>query len=249
MAKTTGMGDRLFVAGFDLSGDVGAITTLRGSHSVADVTGISSSAMERIGVLRDGELSFNSFWNVATGGAVPVLNDLPATDIVAEYHHGATASAPAAGITGKQMDYSIDIPADGVTTGTTQILGNGFGVEWGYSLTTGNQAFTTGTTYGSDCDDLAGSPVSTAFGACLYVQLIDIAGGNVTISAVHGAAAAPTTAIAGCTTTALTSPGAYRLPSTSATETILRYTRLKVVSSTSSLHAVAMLVRYRAAIS
>ncbi len=249
MAKTSGLGDRLYVGGYDLSGDVGAVGTIKGGHSLATVTGIDKSAVERLGVLRDGELSFTAWWDTAAGGSHPVLSALPSTDVVAEFHHGAAYGVPAAGITGKEIDYAINIPMDGVVTAAPQILGNGFGLEWGYSLTNAGQTFASGTNYGSDCDDLAGSPTSTAFGACLYVNLISIGGGNVTISAVHGAAAAPTTAIAGCTTTSLTVPGAYRLPSTSPTETILRYTRLKVVSSTNSVIVAAMLVRYRAAIS
>ena len=83
----------------------------------------------------------------------------------------------------------------------------------------------------------------TAYGAILYVHLVSIASGNITISAVEGASAAPTTAIAGCTTTLLTTAGAYRLPSTSTTATIRRYTRIYCTGTFANAYVAAALVR------
>jgi hypothetical protein len=73
MAKQSGLGSSFFVGVYDISGDVGAITSAETMRGELDVTGIDKSAMERITTLRDGTLSFASFWNTtASTGTVAV---------------------------------------------------------------------------------------------------------------------------------------------------------------------------------
>ena len=59
MAKQGGMGDNCYVGGFDLSGDIGCLSRIGGGPALKEVTGINKSGIERIGVLRDGEISFH----------------------------------------------------------------------------------------------------------------------------------------------------------------------------------------------
>ena len=63
MAKQSGLGDRLFINGVDISGDIGSLSNIHGGMATLDVTDITKSAFERIGGVRDGGLTFNSFMN------------------------------------------------------------------------------------------------------------------------------------------------------------------------------------------
>lgn len=69
MAKTAGLGMGLYVGSADLSGDVGVINNISTPVGELDITGISKSGHERIQGLVDGIVSFNTFFNDATGAA------------------------------------------------------------------------------------------------------------------------------------------------------------------------------------
>lgn len=129
--KKSGVGMRLYLQGLDLSGDVGAINTIRSSAAVLDVTAISSSAMERIYGLRDGEISFNVFFNDlgsanragATGSSFLSLSALPSTDVLAMVTMGTTLGDSAFCISAKQVNYDWTRNQDGSFVGTVQLLG------------------------------------------------------------------------------------------------------------------------------
>ena len=102
MVKESGLGDRLFVNGYDLSGDVGSIQTIGTSLAEQDVTGIDKSAVERLQLLGDGQLTFASYF---TGGATSDSAAVHAhqrlktlsTTAVATYLRGTTQGGAAAG--------------------------------------------------------------------------------------------------------------------------------------------------------
>ena len=54
MSKQSGLGDQAFVHGYDLSGDVASLSRIAGGQGLGDLTGINSSAYERVGLLRSG---------------------------------------------------------------------------------------------------------------------------------------------------------------------------------------------------
>ncbi len=76
--KTSGLGDNLYLGGYDLSGDVGSVDQLQVPVATFDVTSIKSSAMERIYGRRDGNLSFTSFWEFSGAVSTP---SFPATTV------------------------------------------------------------------------------------------------------------------------------------------------------------------------
>jgi len=88
MAKQAGLGDNLYLAGIDLSGDVGAVSSISMPRALLDVTGINKSARERIHGQQSGKLSFNSFFNDVAGGSFAQLKTLPSTDVIANYFRG-----------------------------------------------------------------------------------------------------------------------------------------------------------------
>ncbi|MGH6654060.1 MAG: hypothetical protein ACRDVE_02510 [Actinocrinis sp.] len=156
MSKQSGLGARLFVGGYDLSGDISAVDTIGGMAALLDVTDITQSAHSRITGLRDGSMSFTSFWD--TANSVPVLNALPRTDVIASFFAPPLAAGTAptvACVNAKQVDYDPTRAADGALTMKTACQGQGFGLEWCMPLTAGLRTDTAATD-GPDLDCGAG---------------------------------------------------------------------------------------------
>lgn len=251
MAKQSGLGAALYLDGFDLSGDVGAVDKIHGGCATLDVTGLDKLAYERIGGLRDGDISFKAFFNpTITVQEHARLSTLPRTDVDAMVELW-TPGAPALGdysacILGKQVNYDPARAADGSLIFSVDIIGNGFGVEWGQSLTAGKRQDTTATNPTSGLDDLAGSPTSTAFGATVYAQVFSFAGTSITFT-LRDAATEPTyAAVTGGASSAITAIGAYRW-STATGQTIRRFLSIGTSGTFSECTFAIAVVRHRVA--
>jgi hypothetical protein len=178
MAKSSGLGDFLFVDGVDLSGDVGVVDTLACPAAVQDVTGLSKFAFERLLLKRDGVIKFTPFWNnaVGVGAEHGVLSTLPRGDRLVSYLHGAAIGNPAANLLGKQVDFDWKRGAAGDLLGNVDAQGNGFGLEWANQLTAGfrtDVAATNGTAWNAGA--------STSFGWQAYLHVNAFTGTDVTI--------------------------------------------------------------------
>ena len=243
MTKQTGLGDRLYVGGFDLSGDVGSLGAIGGGPEAKEVTGIDKSAFERIGGKRDGRIEFNSWFNPASNQQHDVLAALPRTDVGLLYTRGNVQGAAAAGMVAKQINYDPTRNDDGSLEWSIEALANGFGLEWGRLITDGLETETVaGATAGLD----AGVDVGTTnFGAQLYVQVTAFTGTGVLIGLETSSDDGAGDAYAGVAGTAsfVAGVGTLRLPSTSATAAIERYTRVSFSGTFTSVTYVAMLVR------
>ncbi|MGW0587462.1 hypothetical protein [Streptosporangium sp. NPDC002607] len=176
MAKQSGMGDRLFVAGYNLSGDIGSLGRIGGGPAALDVTGIDKEAFERIGGLRDGAIEYSAFFNPAVGQAHPRLSALPTADQVVTYCRGAALGGAGAALVGKQINYDPTRGADGSLTVAVQALANGYGLEWGRQLTAGVRT-DTGAANGSSVDHGA----STAHGLQAYLHVFAFTGTSATV--------------------------------------------------------------------
>jgi len=212
MAKQGGLGDNLFVGGYDLSGDIMSLGRVGGGPATTlPVTGIDKSAMERLGGGRDGAMDVTSYFNKATGQAHPRFSSLPTTDVIATYCRGTTLGNPAAAINAKQVGYDGNRPSDGSLTFAVQTLSNGYGLEWGRQLTAGKRTDGSATN-GSSVDLLAASP--GAFGLQMYVHLFAFTGTSVTIKIQESSDDGSGDAFAdvtGATTGALTTVQALRV--------------------------------------
>jgi hypothetical protein len=71
MTKMSGLGDNFYIGGYDLSGDVSAFSQIGGGPVLLDVTPVKSSANQRIGGLRTGDLQFTTFFEFAGSGSAP----------------------------------------------------------------------------------------------------------------------------------------------------------------------------------
>lgn len=172
--KQSGLGMKLYLQGMDMSGDVGAINTMRSSVAVLDVTPIDKTAHERIHGLRDGEITFNVFFNNATGETHDALAALPTTDVLCMVLTGTTRGDPVICLTAKQVNYDWQRGADGSMLGTVQLLAaSGVPLEYGLLLaaktTHASAADETGIDFGAQ----------TAAGAIGYLQHFSAVSGTV----------------------------------------------------------------------
>lgn len=225
MAKQSGIGDRLYVQGVDLSGDINSLSKISGSVATIDVTDITQSATSRLGGLRSGEIDFTALFDTAT--AHPALKALPRTDVQLMYLRGTALQNAAACMVSKQINYDGTRGNDGSFTFAVQAMSNAFGLEWGENLTgsasTGIRTDTTATV-GSAITDLA----ATSFGGQAYFQCFGVTGTSVTIDIQSATTSGGSYTTTGLTSTAFTTVGAQRLSISNAT-TINQY--LKVVTT------------------
>lgn len=243
MAKSSGLGQRLFAGGVNLSGDIGSIDGCSSPIGTLDVTGIDKSAIERIGGLRDGQLDFTAFFNPSAGTAHPTLSALPTTDVHELYCTGTAIGAPAAGLVAKQIGYDGKRGNDGSFTFSVSAQASGFGIEWGRLLTAATRTDTTATN-GASYDYGAGVG-TTAFGLQLYVQLLAFTGTSVTVkvqSSTDDGGGDAFADITGATTGALSAVGAARV-ATSNTASVERYLRIVTTGTFTNAQFVAMVVR------
>lgn len=221
MSKQTGLGDQLYVDGYNLSGDIGSLGGISsGVTGTFDVTGIDKSAHERILGLRDGGLEFSAFFNDDAGQAHPRLSALPTTDRVLTYCRSQVLGAPAAGLVAKQIDYNPTRAADGALTIAVQAEANGYGLDWGHQLTAGQRtdaAATDGT--GVDL-----TTVSTTFGWQAYLHVFAFTGTSVTVTLQDSADNVSFANLTGGAFTAATGITSQRLAG-SPTATVRRYVR------------------------
>lgn len=174
MAKKSGLGMRLYLHGYDLSGDVGSIGSMRSTSNVLDVTAIDKSAVERLHGIRDGEITFNVFFNTATDAEHDALSSLPTTDVLAMVLTGTAAGDPVFCLSAKQVNYDWTRGADGSLVGTVQLVAAaGVPLEYGLLLvaktTHASASDETGIDFGSQ----------TTSGAIGFLQHFDADSGTV----------------------------------------------------------------------
>jgi hypothetical protein len=179
MAKRGGLGQRFYVEGFDISGDVGSIDTAMARRGSEKVTGIDKSAEERLLLLSDGELSFSPWFNPSAGQEHLALRGLPRTDVGCMWCFSTTLGDAVAWLTGKQVNYDWQRGASGSLKGKVQALANGSPLEWAVLL----KAKGTHASAGSDTG-LNDSAQTTA-GAVGYLQHFSAASGTVTYIIEH----------------------------------------------------------------
>lgn len=203
MAKSTGLGDRLFVGGTDISGDAQTVKTGTGGLKTLDMTDITESAYDRQLGEFDGAFSATIFYDKTV--AHPVLSALPRGDQHSMYCRGGLVGSPAACMVGKQTDYGPNRANDGSLLFSYSSVANGFGYEWGQLLTPGvrtDTAATNGATFdaanGLTTPAVPGSTVVATNPAPIPVSVV-ISGGTMTNVSING-------------TTVGTGAGTYTLP-------------------------------------
>jgi hypothetical protein len=224
VAKSSGLGDNLYVDGFDLSGDIGSIGGATSPIETLDFTGIDKSAFERQHGKRGGELTFTSFFNPSAGQSHQVLKNPPSTNSILSYARGTAIGNAAASLVAKRVSYDMNRNEDGSLLFVTNAASNLYGVEWGSQLTAGKRTDGSATN-GASLDLGAASP--GAFGGQMWVHLFAFTGTSVTIKVQESsddAVGDPFADVVGATSGALTAVGAMRIAT--AAINIERYLRV-----------------------
>jgi hypothetical protein len=220
MTKTGGLGDRFFIGGADVSGDINALGNIGGGPALLDGTDITQSASARIPGLRDGRMEFTAFFNPTLGATHDKLAALPTSDVVCTYARGAVLGNPAACLVAKQINYDPTRGNDGSFTFAVSAQANGYGLEWGLQLTAGLRTDAAATN-GTSIDTTA----AANFGAQAYLQVTALTGTDVTVKIQDSADNATFADVAGLTfTQVIAAPATQRL-ATANTATIRRYLR------------------------
>lgn len=234
MGKQGGLGQRLYVGGYDISGDI-TEHSLGTPMATLETTGIDKSAKERIYGRRDGTLDTTAWFNpenVSTIQEHAVYSTLPTIDVSSM----AVLAPPAIGtdvfcLAGKQVNYDPKRANDGTFTFGVSMQANQYGGEHGKLLTVGKRTDAVATN-GTALDQ---TTVSTAFGWQAYLQVFAFAGTDVTVKLQDSADNVTFADLTGAAFAAITTttPGAQRLQSASATATVRRYVRVSTTTATS----------------
>lgn len=179
--KSSGMGDQLWIGGYDLGADTNSLSAINGGFPTLPATSIVDSAEARFGGERTGDMTIVSYWNPDANQAHAVYSPLPTTDVVCTYAHTTSIGGPSANILAKQVDYQGARGQDGSFLLTVPMTSNGYGMQWAFQATAGKRtdASATAAAAVSPLDQLSASP--GAFGGVMWVHLFSLGSGSVTI--------------------------------------------------------------------
>jgi hypothetical protein len=179
LAKQNGLGARFFVGGYDISGDINALDSIHAEQALNDDTDITQFAHSRLPVLRDGSMSFTSFFDAAN--AHPVLSALPTADVLMTFLvPPLVIGSPVANLNAKEIDYPPQRASDAGLTMKVEGQGQGYGLEWGLQMTPGLRT-DTGGAQGSSLNNGAAS----LYGAQAYLQCTAFTGTSANIIVQH----------------------------------------------------------------
>ena len=177
MAKKTGLGQQIFVHGYDLSGDVSTIENAGSPRELLDATALNASANERLVGLSDGNISVASWFNDSTEQEHAAFKGLPTADRIVSWVFGATRGDVAACLVAKQINYDGSRGSDGSLSFTIDTQANGVALDWGNTLTTGKETHSSATTSTSRDDG-----ATTGYGLVGILQTVDVDSGTATVS-------------------------------------------------------------------
>lgn len=249
MARSSGLGDSLYVGGYNLSGDVGSVDTISGSAETLEVTGLDKLAKERIGGLRDGAIEFTAFFNPTATKEHAVLKTLPTSDVICSYFHGSTIGNTAASMVAKQINYDPSRGDDGSLTFKTSMQANAYGLSWGEMLTAG--VATAGAAGPQTSYDYGASVGTTNFGLVAYLHVFAFTGTSATVaiqSSTDNGAGDAFANITGAVFTAATGITSERI-ATGPTAAVERYLRVNVTGTFSLCWFAVHVTRHPVAVS
>ena len=223
MAKKSGLGEQIFVHGYDLSGDISAIDNAGSPRNLLDLTAINSSATERLVGLSDGNLSVSSWFNDATEQEHAAFSGLPTTDRIVTWAFGATRGDVSACLVAKQLNYDASRATDGSLSFSVDSQADGISLDWCNTLTTGKETHSSAGSSTSR-DDGAG----TTAGMVGYLEITDLDSGTATVtiqeSSDNGSSDAWANVMVFSTVGYASAPTAERVTSSGTVERYLRIT-------------------------
>ena len=223
MAKKSGLGQQIFVHGYDLSGDVSAIDNASSPRELLDLTALNASAHERIMGLSDGNLAVSSWFNDATEQEHAAYKGLPTTDRILTWAFGATRGDVAACLVSKQVNYDGSRGSDGSLSFSIDSQATGVSLDWCETLTTGKETHSSSGSSTSRDDSAA-----TSAGMVAYLEITDCDSGTPTVtiqqSSDNGSGDAWATVLSFTAVGYASAPTAERVTVSGAVERYLRIT-------------------------
>jgi len=180
MAKQSGLGVRLYAAGYDLSGDANALNNMGYSQAMLDVTALNNDAVARIAGLSDGTVSVNGWFEQSSDHAVWTSNSgkLPTADQIVVVGFGTALGDACLGMKAKQASYNVTrAPGSAIATVAEYQGTAGQQLDFGVLLTTGPKQTDASATNSTSVDQTAG----TSAGAVGYLQAVSIGSGTATV--------------------------------------------------------------------
>ena len=223
MAKKSGLGEQIFVHGYDLSGVIAAIDNAGSPRNLLDLTAINSSATERLVGLSDGNLSVSSWFNDATEQEHAAYSGLPTSDRILTWALGATRGDVSACLVAKQLNYDASRATAGSWSFSVDSQADGISLDWCNTLTTGKETHSSAGSSTSR-DDGAG----TTAGMVGYLEITDLDSGTATVtiqeSSDNGSSDAWVNVMVFSTVGYASAPTAERVTSSGTVERYLRIT-------------------------
>jgi len=184
VAKQTGLGDKLYMNGNDLSGDIATITRVETMVNLLQSTSIEDSSETRLQGISDGALAFQSYFNddgaasraAAAGSTHVELSTLPTTDVLLYYARGATLDNVMAALTAKQVGYGGARGADGALLFSVETQAAGNPVEFGEQVTAGLVTHASATSSTGKVD-----AAQTTNGGVGFLQGVEVDSGTATV--------------------------------------------------------------------
>ena len=180
MAIQTGLNTRLYVEGYDLSGDANSLDGAGYSQSLLDTTALNTEAITRTTGLVEGNISFNGFFNNTAGQSHPVLSSnsgkLPSADQVVLIPFGSAVGDPFAGLVSKEGEYNVSRSQGSVMTLNASYVSEGIGTEFGDMLTAHDDTHSS-----AGSGTVLDGGASSSNGASGYCQIFSLASGSVTV--------------------------------------------------------------------
>jgi len=248
MAIGNGIGARLLVGEYNLSGNTLAIPRMQAEAASLDYTTIDKEGVARKLGRRTGAMDFQVAFDDATGATHDAFSGLPTTDVAATYVNGTTRGNATWSTIGKQLNYDWSNPSDGRLVGAVSILSNNYGLQGGRALTAGIEN-ATGAGNLTGYDEL-GEAGSTDFGAAAYLHVTGFTGTSctVTIQDSDDNGSGDAYDACGLTFTAVTAATSQRIQTASATENIKRWLRVNLAGTFSSIDLVVTVIRHDTAV-
>lgn len=232
MSKINGLGVRVYSHGYDLSGDINAISGIATSQALLTTTNLAVEAESRIAGLADGSISVNAWFEASDFVTPDKLGELQAlttggalrtTDVAVLVPLGQALGDPCVMLVAKAANHNVNRAPGNAVAATWEWQGKNYGTEWGVMLTAGKRTDASAAN-GTSID--AGA-ASNSLGASAQCQVFSVATGTVVPVAQDSADDVSFAAITGLTFTGVATAGAptaERLE-TSATLQIRRYRR------------------------
>mgnify|MGYP005824702145 CR=1 FL=1 len=181
MAKVTGLNVRLYVEGYDLSGDANSLAGMGYTNQLLDVTTLDVSANKRIVGSVDSELSVDAWFDNAASRQHAVMTSnsgkMPSADQNVLVPLGSAVGDPCVGLLSKQGNYTTTNAPGSAIAVNAAYSASGSAVEFGQMLTAFDDTHSS-----AGSGTVVDSGAASTNGGAGYLQVLSVASGSVTVN-------------------------------------------------------------------